>query len=936
MIDLENPILKEFILESLENLSSISEEMTQYEREFDNPSDPDLIHSIYRKVHTLKGSASFLAFTKLEGLTHSVETILDHFREGTLRPSGEMVDLILESFDCCFEVVKKIEESGSEGIQNYSVLSGKLISLLEHHLLNEKSGATETVVDFAGEILEREEMVTENFKEHTKNEEETKKSESSLEPVSEIEALTKIEIRNVIEVEGLKEEQQQVQKLNPKLVTDPTVRVNVSLLDKILNVVGELVLNRNQFMQLSKTSEEPELNRLSHQLNVITSELQTDIMTTRMQPVGAVFNKFDRIVRDLSRKQDKKVYLDIQGQETELDKTLLEVIRDPLTHLIRNAIDHGIENPNIRKRKGKKEDGLLSIKAYHSGGQVIIEIADDGNGINVERILEKAIGKGIMSFEEAEKCTASKAMNLIFHPGFSTAEKVTNISGRGVGLDVVKSNIEKIGGKCDVSSNDGRGTTFKLNIPLTLAIVPGLIVTGGGETFVIPQKNLVELVLLDEHEFEQIETLYGSNFYRLRGQLIPVFNINDSLKLEKDQEPKNHLNIVVLHSESGTYGLIVDDILDTQEIVVKPLSRKLKSGDIYAGGTIMGDGKVALILDALGFFNMVDKGKGHEVNKENHKHKDSDFKKVFDTEEILLFELDDNRPYGIPLCLISRLEEFHKDNIELSGRQSLIKYRGLAMPLISLNSQISYNGKADLKNKIKKYKKKVVDKTKVTTHREIDSKREKFKKELSGGEQTGLLPCVVSSIGGHNFGFMVDRIVDIARTDSKIEQDNQGSSDIMGTAYVNDHLVTIVDIHKIIEKLNLSRKKVQAESAIGRILVVEDSTLYQRILQEALESQGYLVTIAENGRIGLSFLEDSKNNFDVVITDIEMPEMNGFELVERVRSCNNKFKNIPIIAVTTRVSELDLQKSSEIGINVHLQKLSKELVIETVGELLEA
>jgi two-component system, chemotaxis family, sensor kinase CheA len=946
MVYVDNPILKEFLVESLENLSSISEELTRYESESDNQSDPDLIHSIYRKVHTLKGSASFLAFSKLEGLTHSVETILDHFREGTLKPTGDMIDLLLESFDRCHDVVRKIEDSGNEGIEIYTTLSGRLVTLLEQQLLNEKTAPFETVSDYPGDILESKKAANEEAAVDDKKQNNTEDFFDI--PVVE----TKVEL-NALRVKDDEVKTEPIEamieeevvtpaiKNHTTSVADSTVRVNVSLLDKILNVVGELVLNRNQFMQLSKMSEEPELNRLSHQLNVITSELQTDIMTTRMQPVGSVFNKFERVVRDLSRMQDKKVYLDIQGQETELDKTLLEVIRDPLTHLIRNAIDHGIESPEVRKAKGKKDEGTLAIKAYHAGGQVIIEITDDGNGINVNEILEKAISKGVMSTEEAEKCPPLKAMNLIFHPGFSTAEKVTNISGRGVGLDVVKSSVEKIGGKCDVTSTFGEGTTFKLNIPLTLAIVPGLVVKGGDETFAIPQKNLVELVLLDENEFEEIETLYGSKFYRLRGQLIPVFNINESLKLGKENEPKHHINIVVLSAELGTYGLIVDDILDTQEIVVKPLSRKLKSGDIYAGGTIMGDGKVALILDALGFFNMVDKGKGHDVNKEGHTRKGQDYSQSFATEEILLFELDDNRPYGIPLCLISRLEEFKTDQIEKSGRKSLIKYRGAAMPLISLNNQISYNGKTKLKNEIKKYKKKVVDNIKIVSNEpSVDSstggiKNNEIDRQKSKIVNSELLPCIVSSIGGYNYGFMVDKIMDIARTDSKIEQDNQGSTDVIGTTYVNEKLVTIVDIHQVIENLNLSRQKIESESALARVLVVEDSTLYQRILEESLESNGYSVTLAVNGRVGLSYLEDTSNHFDLVITDIEMPEMNGFELVEHVRALDNKFKNIPVIAVTTRVSEVDLKKSADVGINAHLEKLSKEAVLKTVKTLLD-
>ncbi len=897
MSKIENPILKEFLIESLDNLSSISEELTRYEKEFERPTDPDLIHSIYRKVHTLKGSASFLAFSKLESLTHSAENILDHFREGNLKPSESIIDLLLESFDKSLEMIRHIEANGNEGDFDNSSLTGRLMSLLEHQLLNEKSVKSEIVLDYSGEIVEKtqEDLIGKEVKNKI---------------IKERPNIAAIEKKKMSQKTEKKETVPIV-----KTVIDSTIRVNVKLLDKILNVVGELVLNRNQILQLSKENEEAELSRLSHQLNVITRELQTDIMATRMQPVGAVFNKFERIVRDLSRKQNKKIKLEIQGQDTELDKTLLEVIKDPLTHLVRNAIDHGIETPEERLLKGKSETGELVIKAFHAGGQVIVEISDNGNGINLERVLEKAVAKGIMTAGEAERCPPEKTVNFIFHPGFSTAAEVTNISGRGVGMDVVKSNIEKIGGKCEIISKEGEGTTFKLSIPLTLAIVPALVVKGGGETFAIPQKNLVELVLLDENEFDEIEKLYDSELFRLRGELIPIFRINKGLRLSKDLEPEDNINIVVLSSEFGTYGLIVDDILDTEEIVVKPLSRKLRSGSIYAGATIMGDGKVALILDAVGLFNMLDTGKSHGDHQKRNSH-DDQLEKKFENEEILLFELDDERHYGIPLSLISRLEEFQGSKIEMSGKQSLIKYRGAAMPLVYLNNEVSYKEK------------------RVLDRRKSDAPEESAEEEKN--ESFPVHPCIVSSIGGNNIGFMVDKIIDIAKTDSEIDQDNVKTNSIMGTAYVDDHLITIVDIHKIIDDLKLKKTKIEKGNCLVKILVVEDSILYQRILQDALETQGFDVMLAENGRIGLSLLEDDSLHFDIIITDIEMPEMNGFELVQRVRSLQNKYKDIPIVSVTTRVSESDLKKGRELGINTHLEKLNKDQVIKAVNELLRA
>jgi len=410
-------------------------------------------------------------------------------------------------------------------------------------------------------------------------------------------------------------------------VIDSVVRVNVKVLDKIMNVVGELVLNRNQIVQFANSHEQSELNRLTQQLSIITTELQNDIMTTRMQPVGNVLSKFERVIRDLARKQNKKIKLIIKGEKTELDKTLLEAIKDPLTHLIRNAVDHGIESPEERVIANKPEEGIVMITSYHEGGQVTIEIKDDGGGINSVKVLEKAISKGIVTTEEAERMSEKQIINMIFSPGFSTAAEVTEISGRGVGMDVVKTNVEKIGGMVDIESEFGVGSTFKMKIPLTLAIIPALVVESDLESFAIPQINLVELVRIEDQNIStKIEKLHDSEFFRLRGELIPIFRINEVLDLKnvhektmaltknledlnvessfknknknKNENVQSGINIVILNAEGKTYGLIVDKILDTQEIVVKPLSGALKHINIFAGATIMGNGHVALIIDA--------------------------------------------------------------------------------------------------------------------------------------------------------------------------------------------------------------------------------------------------------------------------------------------------------------------------------------------------
>lgn len=890
----ESTIIKEFILESSEGLASISNELTQYEAE--GFKDSELINSTYRTVHTLKGSACFLAFKKLETLAHSTETILDYLREKTLIPSSEMIDLLLASFDRCEEILKYVEENGTEAPEDNKELVDKLESLLEHELLKENNTQGEMVSDYPGEEIKKTNVSKNSDESRADDEGQGKPNISLVKPEEE-------KVKEVVEVETAKTEEEHV---NQKQVADSTVRVSVNLLDKILNVVGELVLNRNQILQLSKEREEADLSRLSHQLNVITTELQTDIMTTRMQPVGTVFNKFERLVRDLARSQSKNIRLDIQGQETELDKTLLEYIKDPLTHLIRNAIDHGIETSEQRSEAGKPEVGNLSIKTYHAGGEVIIEIRDDGRGINTSKILDKAIQKGIMTQEEANSYPSHKAMNLIFYPGFSTAEQVTNISGRGVGMDVVKSNIEKIGGQCDVQSTLNEGTTFKLKIPLTLAIIPALIVMGGREPFAIPQKNLVELVLVDNDSSNKVEKLHDSEFFRLRGDLIPVFRLHKCLKLEKETSDDDSFNIIVLQSELGMYGLIVDEVLDTQEIVVKPLPQKLKTGGIYAGATIMGDGAVALILDAIGLFNKV--ANNISLEQEDFKADNLDYKLAneFDAEEILLFRLSDNREYGIPLCLVSRLEEFKTNKVEKSGKQSLIRYRNTAMPLIFLDEEVKYS--------------------KLQETKQMQKDSESVKSEL---------PCIVSSIKGRSFGFIVDKILDIGKSDQTIDYTHQSIPGVMGTTFINEKIVTVIDIHKIIAENNLLSKEIDADKTFkAKILLVEDSVLYQRVIQETLENDGYQVVLAEDGAKGLELLKDHGNRFDLLVSDVEMPNLNGFDLVANLRKNDGPHKDIPVVLVTTRLEKEDLDKGKDVGVNAHLKKLDKIEVLNTVNQIL--
>ena len=464
-----------------------------------------------------------------------------------------------------------------------------------------------------------------------------------------------------------------------------TIRVDVRLLDDLMNLVGELVLARNQILQFTQSSGDAQFTATSQRLNLITTELQEGVMKTRMQPIENVWNKFPRVVRDLTLGCGKQARLEMEGKHTEVDKTLLEAIKDPLTHLIRNAVDHGLEAPTARVAKGKSPEGVVSLRAYHEGGQVIIEIADDGAGIDANKIRQKAVQKGLMTAEEAATRPDREIVNVIFMPGFSTAEQVSNISGRGVGMDVVKTNIEAIGGSVDVQTLVGRGTTFKVKIPLTLAIIPALLVTAGGGRYAIPQVSLLELVRLDNASGDGgIEWVQGSPVYRLRGRLLPLVFLNEVFRTESANDA-DVANIVVVQADDTTFGLVVDDISDTAEIVVKPLGRLLKNAAGFAGATIMGDGRVALILDLPGVAELA--GVNAAAGARRADGTGSDLVRTDGQETILVVGISDRR-FALPLARVARLEEIPAADVRWAGDQRVVHYRDHILPLVAVGDRL--------------------------------------------------------------------------------------------------------------------------------------------------------------------------------------------------------------------------------------------------------
>ena len=546
---------------------------------------------------------------------------------------------------------------------------------------------------------------------------------------------------------------------------DSAIRVNVDQLDKLMNLVGELVLARNQIVQHCALANENNLIAASQRLNLITTELQEGVMKTRMQPIGNVWAKFPRIVRDVAHELGKQVQLVMVGDKTELDRTIIEAIKDPLTHIIRNAVDHGLETPDVRAQAGKTAEGTITLRAFHEGGQVNIEIMDDGRGINVGKVKQKAVEKGLLTAEAAARLSDREVFNLIFLPGFSTADKITNVSGRGVGMDVVKTNIEKIGGSVDVLSDAGRGSTIKIKIPLTLAIIPALVITSGGARFAIPQVSLLELVRLEAEQARKgIEMLYGAPVYRLRGQLLPLCYLNKVLELRAkgtatEAAPvSDAVNIVILQADGRQFGLVVDEINDTEEIVVKPLGKQLKGIACFAGATIMGDGRVALILDGLGVAqhaNVV-----NEVRDRSLTEKPKTEAAANHRQTLLLFDASKGSRMAIPLSMVARLEEFPRSKVERSGTQEVVQYRGQILPLIRVSDHVTSVSAAtsDLQDPMQ---------------------------------------VVVYSELGRSVGLVVGRISDIVEEAIMVKRD-AAAQGILGSAVIQEKVTDLLDVPAVI------------------------------------------------------------------------------------------------------------------------------------------
>ncbi len=673
--------MREFLTESNENLSRLNQKIVEIEK---SPDDMEILNNIFRTIHTIKGTCGFLGLERLGSVAHAAESVLDQARDGRLAMDPRTVTLVLAAVDLITSILEGIEQTEEEPTGDDAELIGRLEALLQDGAETEESEIHEDpVVRSPDEILEEISAAVKTGLEESE----------ALKTVADAQDSIENEIREQLngEAEQAPEEPAQVgavpeTQTSTKVskgngasskgnVSNQTLRVNVDVLDSLMNMVGELVLSRNQLLQLTQTDGESVYANSVQHLNRVTSDVQEGVMKTRMQPIGNAWAKLPRLVRDLSQSQNKKIDLVMHGAETELDRQLLEVIQDPLTHIVRNSADHGIEGPEARLQAGKPETGTVTLNAYQESGHIVIEVADDGAGINVEKVRQKAVQQGLVEEEAAKDLPEAQLLQFLFAPGFSTAEKVTAVSGRGVGMDVVQSNIEKIGGTVDIRNKHGQGTTLKIKIPLTLAIIPALMVESGGNQYAIPQVNLMELVRLEgERAAKGVEMVHGAPVYRLRGNLLPLVDLNRELMIEDEtaQEGTNGssgaetISIVVLQADDRQFGLVVDGTNDTEEIVVKPLGKLLKGIPLFASATIMGDGRVALILDVLGIAQ-----RANVISENRDRSKSDTTVRAGDTsrevQTLLLIRAGQDGRMAIPLSQVARLEEFPRHTIERAG-----------------------------------------------------------------------------------------------------------------------------------------------------------------------------------------------------------------------------------------------------------------------------
>src|SRR6202163_2429166 len=889
---LMDDLLREFLTETNESLDTVDNQLVRFEQD---PNNAKILDNIFRLVHTIKGTCGFLGLPRLEALAHAGETLMGKFRDG-MPVTAAAVTLILGSIDRIKEILATLEATEAEPEGTDQDLIDPLVEMSMQSF--ETAPATvavkEEVVSLP-QILERElrpgEVSLDELERAFRETETEVEIETAPAPQPASAAASKQDAAPVVapsKKPATGRASGDAETPEGDKVANQSIRVNVDTLEHLMTMVSELVLTRNQLLEISRRNEDTEFKVPLQRLSNVTAELQEGVMKTRMQPIGNAWQKLPRIVRDLSGELHKQIELEMHGADTELDRQVLDLIKDPLTHMVRNSADHGLETPAERLACGKPEQGTIRLSAYHEGGHIIICIADNGRGLNTGRIKAKAVSNGLVSEAELEKMTEAQIHKFIFAPGFSTAAAVTSVSGRGVGMDVVRTNIDQIGGTIDVKSVGGQGSSVSVQIPLTLAIVSALIVEAAGDRFAIPQLSVVELVRARANSEHRIERIKDTAVLRLRNKLLPLMHLKKLLKLDdgSSSDPENGF-IVVTQVGSQTFGIVVDGVFHTEEIVVKPMSTKLRHIDMFSGNTILGDGAVIMIIDPNGIAKALgaSSSASHEIAEENASMRAGAAEQLT---SLLVFRAGSNQPKAVPLGLVTRLEEIATDKIELSNGRYMVQYREQLMPLVQM--------------------------TGVSV------------------QTSGTQPILVFADDGRSMGLVVDEIIDIVEERLHIEV--AGSADgILGSAVIKGQATEVIDVGHFLPMAFadwFSRKEMRPSSTAQSVLLVDDSAFFRNMLAPVLKAAGYRVRVAPNAQEGLTALR-SGQVFDVVLTDIEMPDMNGFEFAETIRA-DQHLSTMPIIALSSMVSPAAIERGRLAGFHDYVAKFDRPGLIAALKE----
>jgi two-component system, chemotaxis family, sensor kinase CheA len=874
-------LLGEFLTETNESLATLDLELVKLEQ---NPNDPALLNNIFRLVHTIKGTCGFLGLPRLEHVAHAGENVLGKARDGELVVSPEAVSLILEALDRIKWILSALEQTEAEPAGDDEDLIARLNAMAEGKAVAAKPAAAAAPAPAPAPVVAAPSVEVEPAAGSGDSVDDLEAAWNATPfPESTPQPEVKPEAAPAADMSAPVAESQ---------IANQSIRVAVDLLENLMTTVSELVLTRNQLLQMVRGKADSQFNVPLQRLSQVTSELQESVMKTRMQPIGNAWAKLPRIIRDLGHELGKKIDLQMVGAETELDRQVLELIKDPLTHMVRNSADHGLETTPERVKAGKPETGRVVLNAYHEGGHIVIQITDDGRGLNLTRIREKAVAKGLAS--EAEVAAMSDAMvaQFIFKAGFSTAAQVTSVSGRGVGMDVVRTNIEKIGGTIDLKTKEGKGTSFTIKIPLTLAIVSALIVECKGERFAIPQISVSELVRASGDSEHKIETINRTPVLRLRNRLLPLVYLSHVLKLGQAQGAKaDEAFVVVTQVGAYAFGIVVDRVFDTEEIVVKPVSPLMRDVPIFSGNTILGDGSVIMILDPNGIAaasgDYANSEQSHADEAEQARRAASD-----DKTSLLVFRAGGNEPKAVPLSLIARLEEIPVDTVETSNGIAVVQYRGRLMPLIKVNDNYDFRVE-------------------------------------------GRQPVLVFAEGERSMGLVVDEIIDIV--EDKLTMELAGDRPgFMGSAIIAGKATELVDVGYYLTQgsggswFRTRTDGYGANAQSKRVLLVDDSPFFRNMLTPLLSVAGYEVTAAATADEALK-LKDSGESFDVIVSDIEMPGMNGFQFAEAVRK-DSKWGTTPIVALSSYAGNRDFDRGRAAGFSDYVAKFDRDALLNILSQ----